>query len=153
MGGGPGRDAALTPDLAETLAGVAAAMAAAHDDWWIIGSAAVALHGAAPVTVADVDVLCSERDARAVVARLGLGMVGGEADPLFRSAVFARWTGLPLAVEFMAGFRVRGAAVALTTRELVRVAGGVVAVPSREELRALLMSFGREKDLVRAALL
>lgn len=107
-------------------------MASASDDWWIIGSAAVALHGAAPVTVADIDVLCSERDARAVVAR---------------------WTGLPLAVEFMAGFRVRGAVVALTTRELVRVAGGVVAVPSREELRALLVSFGREKDLVRAGLL
>lgn len=128
-------------------------MASANDDWWIIGSAAVALHGAVPVTVADVDVLCSERDALAVVARLGLSMAAGGADPLFASAVFARWEVLPLAVEFMAGFRVRGAAVALITRELVRVAGGVVAVPSREELRGLLVRFGREKDLVRVGLL
>lgn len=38
-------------------------------------------------------------------------------------------------------------------RPLTRVARGGVFVPDREELRAILRAFGREKDLARAALL
>lgn len=143
--------------LTATLGEVAAAMRPARDPWWIIGSAAVALHGGSPIEVADVDVLCSVDDARALLERLGLVAIAGAHDPLFQSSVFARWDGPPLAVELMAGFHVRqhGAwtEVYPATRQSVQFEGGSVAVPSRAELRALLLAFGREKDLVRARLL
>jgi hypothetical protein len=132
-------------------------MADAVDPWWIIGSAAVALHGGVPVSVADVDVLGSVRDARAMAARLGLAADAGGGDALFRSTVFVQLGGLPMPVEVMAGFDVMAcgtwAPVWPATREWIAVGSGEVAVPSRAELRALLASFGREKDLARVKLL
>jgi hypothetical protein len=134
--------------LSATLALVARALAEAGEPWWIIGSAAVVLHGA-ETSVADVDVLCGEADARALIAALGGEVLLSDADPVFRSAVFGRCVGAALPVEVMAGLAVRGEPVRLTTREWI----GGVAAPSREELGALLRTFGREKDLARAALL
>lgn len=147
----------MTQALRATLETVAQAMTAAEDPWWIIGSAAVALHGGAPITVADVDVLASVRDARGLAARLGLAADPGSGDALFRSAVFVRWNGLPMPVEAMAGFdvMVSGAwePVWPVTRAWIAVGDGEVAVPSRAELRALLVAFGRGKDLARVTLL
>lgn len=133
---------------------VAAAMTGAQEPWWIIGSAAVALHGA-EVTVADVDVLLHEDDARAVLPALGIVAAAGEGTVLFRSVVFGQWIAPPLTVEFMAGFRFRATdgwqAVAPVTRERVTVDGHALFVPARAELAAMLRGFGREKDLVRAS--
>ena len=55
--------------LDATLARVAAAMAqaGARDHWWIIGSAAVVLHGV-DTSVADVDLLLSPADAERLLA-------------------------------------------------------------------------------------
>ena len=129
-----------------------AALAAACDPWWVIGSAAAALHGAR-TPVADIDVLLSVRDAAALLPRLGLAVAAGRPDDRFRSEVFARWTGAALPIEFMAGLCTREgdawAPVHLSTRVVV----GGVAVPSRRELAALMRRFGRDKDLARAALL
>ena len=44
--------------LTTTLSQVAAALRSAHDPWWVIGSAAVWLHGVG-TAVSDVDVLTS----------------------------------------------------------------------------------------------
>src|SRR5690242_9713312 len=74
--------------LHDTLLELAAAMRAAEDDWWVIGSAAVALLGAAPGEVADVDVLLSAADARRVLGSLGIEARPGAANSLFRSALF-----------------------------------------------------------------
>lgn len=134
--------------LSTTLAQITHAMAGACEPWWIIGSAAVVLHGAETL-VADVDVLCGEADARALIAALGGAVLASDDDPVFRSAVFGRCAATPLPVEVMARLTVRGAPVRLATREWI----GGVAVPSRVELAALLRIFGREKDLTRAALL
>jgi hypothetical protein len=134
--------------LSTTLAQIARTMADAREPWWIIGSAAVVLHGAA-TSVADVDVLCGEADARTLIASLGGEVLASDVDPVFRSAVFGRCATTSLPVEVMAGLTVRGALVRLATREWI----GGVAAPSREELAALLRTFGREKDLARAALL
>jgi hypothetical protein len=142
----------VTPALRETLAMVAAAMARARQLWWIIGSAAVALHGA-DVCVADVDVLLGEDDARALLPALGIVAAAAEGTALFRSAVFARWPVPPLTVEFMAGFRFHSReswrAVAPVTRERVVVEGAALFVPGQAELVAMLAGFGREKDLAR----
>lgn len=156
MGRGRGRGAALTPALAATLVAVADVLADAREPWWVIGSAAVALHGGR-TDVRDVDVLLSIADASPVAARVGRTPQAGSAHPLFRSESFFAWTAPPLAVEFMAGFAVaRGGEwvpVVPRTREGVAVGGASVFVPARDEMRALLASFGRPKDRERLATL
>ena len=147
----------MTPALAETLALVAEAASGAADDWWIIGSAAVALHGRSVPHVKDVDLLMSAADAAAFVKRTGGPVRSGQADARFRSLVFGLWSAPPIPVEVMGGFRVAGDGgwreVMLTTREPVRVAGATVYVPAADELVQLLHSFGRAKDLERAQLM
>jgi len=132
-------------------------MAEPEDDWWIISSAAVALHSEAPLEVGDVDVLLSSNDARRLFPRLGIAPLPEPGNALFRSAIFGRWDAPPLTVEFMADFQYcrdgRWIDVAPGSRDRIDVHGATLFVPAREELRALLLSFGRAKDLDRAALL
>jgi hypothetical protein len=147
----------LDPRLSETLAAVAAAMATARHDWWIIASAAVALHGADPGAISDVDVLLDRRDAETVLHSLGLIGTAGKADERFRSDMFARWQGSPLPAEFFAGFHLLEAGswreIRPVTRQLVQLGEDLLFVPERAELKAMLLRFGRPKDLARAALL
>jgi hypothetical protein len=147
----------VTPDLAKALAAVAAVMAAARDDWWIIGSAAVALHGGTPITVADIDVLTSRDEA----LRLA-GLWGATPDPpgdhsLFRSAVHFEHELAGATVDVMAELDVRGPAgwalLQPKTRVAVAVGDATLYVPGRDELIEILHMFGRPKDLERAALL
>ena len=147
----------LHPDLRQTLVMVAQAMRDARDPWWVISSAAVALHGVAPVTVGDVDVVTSVEDARRVMTRLGVVPAKESASPMFRSAVFGQWMAPPLMVEIMAGFHVATAAgwteVLPRTRVPILVERAAVYVPDREELAEMLRLFGRPKDLERVRLL
>lgn len=86
--------------LAATLRHVAAGLRDVNDPWWIIGSAAVVLHGG-DTTVADVDVLTTAAGARAVCA--AWGRVPGAAAPheRFASVVFERLMDAPLPIELM----------------------------------------------------
>jgi len=147
----------VTPALADTLAMVAEAASGAKEPWWIIGSAAVVLHGRAVPHVKDVDLLMSAGDAEVLLRRVGAQPGRGEADERFRSTVFGCWTGPPIPIEVFGGFSVAVAGrwrdVSLSTRESVSVGGARVFVPSVEELVRLLHSFGRPKDLERAQLL
>ena len=144
-------------EVEATLARLTVAMAEARDHWWLIGSAAVALHGADPGRIADIDVLLSEADARRILPALGLPVAPGRPDDRFASQVFASWRGAPLAVEFMAGLsqRVGGEWQSVLPKSRVEFAGqGWRAfVPDRDELKAILRSFGRPKDLRRLAAL
>jgi len=143
--------------LAETLAMVAPAAAAGRDAWWIIGSAAVALHGAAVPMVNDVDLLMSAHDAEAFLRRVGEVPRRGGANRRFRSKVFGIWTKPPTPVEAFGGFEVfadgEWREVALSTREQVTVGDARIYLPSADELIRLLHLFGRPKDLERARLL
>jgi hypothetical protein len=143
--------------LQQTLEQVAAAMAPAAHDWWVIASAACWLHGIDPGVVRDVDVLLDERDGDVVLDALGLQAVPGQDDGQFRSRCFVTWQQAPLPVEFFAGFELCEAgqwnAVRLATREWHPVGAVWLPVPSRAELAALLRRVGRSKDLVRAELL
>lgn len=129
-------------------------MADAEEPWWIIGSAAVALHVGSPGPVRDVDVVLGHADARRCLQRLKLENLAAACDPLFRSDLFARWTDCPVPIELMAGLQVNKAngwrALVIQSREEIRE--GLYA-PSRDELRAILLSFGRAKDVRRAATL
>ena len=147
----------LPVDLRETLAMTADALEGAQDRWWVVSSAAVALHGVTPVEVGDVDVLMSIADARRLLDRLGVVPIEDGASPLFRSAVFARWETPPLIVEIMAGFQVATSAgwteVLPRTRVPISVGERVVYVPDRAELADMLALFGRPKDMERVRLL
>lgn len=147
----------MTQPLADTLAMVAQAARGAKDDWWIIGSAAVILHGAKVADLRDVDLMMSPRDADLLLRR-----VRGQRQPVaasdrFRSEVFGNWHEPPLPVEIFGGFRVATdegwREVSFASRQVVTIAGASVYVPSREELVGLLQSFGRPKDKQRMALL
>ncbi len=141
--------------LATSISAAGHAMEAAVDPWWIISSAAVALHGANAGHVADVDILLSVKDARHLLPLLGLEMKRGSDHPDFRSSIFATWTAPPLPIEFMAGFFHRSGVdwlpVRPRTREAIEISATTVFVPGREELSLMLRGFGRPKDLARAA--
>lgn len=149
----------MTP-VEEALTTVGNLMAAARAPWWVIGGAAVFLHrpdAAGEIAPNDVDVLLDPADASAVLSRIGLAPTADGGDARFRSAAFVRWA-CALPVDFMAGLETCGEggawrAVTLRTRQAFVVGGVSVFAPEREELRALLHSFGRPKDVARAALL
>ncbi|WP_066706072.1 MULTISPECIES: hypothetical protein [Sphingomonas] len=140
--------------LDATLARVAAAMAqaGARDPWWIIGSAAVVLHGV-DTAVADVDLLLSPADAARVLAVWPGGVGLGTASERFRSYPYARLDGAPLPVEIMAGLEVFVDGMWQAIRPVTREGRRGVFVPGRAELVDILRMFGREKDLRRAAAL
>jgi hypothetical protein len=132
-------------------------VADAEDDWWIIGSAAVALHGANVAKVRDVDLLMSARDSRQLLERVGGKPREAQPSAQFRSEVFGTWYDPPLPIEVMGEFSLNTAdgwrRVIPETREERRIEGQDFYVPSVGELKELLRSFGRPKDLERALLL
>ncbi|MGK6323952.1 hypothetical protein ACMGDM_12835 [Sphingomonas sp. DT-51] len=138
--------------LAAALREVAVALRDARDPWWVIGSAAVRLHGVV-TPVADVDVLLSGRDALAAIERWH-GAVGfGSPSPRFRSAPFARLSGTAMPIELMAGLEVSDGSAWRAVRPATRQSLGAVFVPDRAELIDILTRFDRQKDRARAALL
>ena len=147
----------LPEPLRQTLNMVADMTAPAADPWWVISSAAVALHGAAVDDVRDVDLLMSARDAALALTRVGVEPRPGQATEQFRSAIFGTWHGPPLPVEIFGDFDFAGpdgwSRVAPATREPVAVGDRILFVPSAAELRQMLIGFGRPKDLARARLL
>lgn len=148
---------ALDEALCETLAQVARAMAPARHEWWVVASAAVALHGADAGTVRDVDVLFDRRDRETILPPLGLEPQAGLPDGQFRSDIFVSWPGACMPVELFAGFHLHEAGrwceLRPATRLGVALGDARVFIPERAELKSMLMRFGRPKDMERAALL
>jgi hypothetical protein len=147
----------MTPELDTTLRSVAAAMASFPEGWWMIGSAALALHGIEAGPVKDVDLLVDLSLAPAVLDRLGVAPLTLPPNPLFRSAVFARWDVPRVPVEMMAGFQVSVGGiwrpVEPRSRERTMIGDAPLFVPDRSELLSLFRLFGRPKDAARIAAL
>lgn len=145
------------PGLAETLERIAPDLHGLTEDWWLIGSAAMVLMGVDLPAIDDVDIVTTPAGARALAARWGLAPTTPEPSGQFASAVFFQRSDTPLAVEVMAGFRVKTAAgwvpVAPKTRVGLAGPGGRWFAPSRDEFLEILVLFGRAQDLERAALL
>jgi hypothetical protein len=135
---------------------VADALTRARDPWWLIGGAAIGLHGVQSA-IPDVDVVMSPQDARQVLLELNILPAEDGGTALFRSEVFGRWTMLPLPVEIMGGFQIRTQEgwrpLVPATREPFPVDGRTLYVPSRRELIEICRLFGRPKDLARAGAL
>lgn len=147
----------MTPDLAAGLKAVAAAMAGTPDDWWIIGSAAVALHGGSPLTVADIDVLVSRETALRLAGLWGATPYPPGDHVLFRSAVHFEHQLGDATVDVMAELEVNGemgwSLLRPRTRVPMPVDEAMLYAPDRTELVEVLERFRRPKDLERAMLL
>lgn len=129
----------VSTPLLVSLNAVGNIMVEARDPWWIIANAAVALHGADPGHVADVDVLLSVADAQRILPTIGIQLRRGSAHAAFRSSIFGNWTGTtPLPVEFMADFHRRSGEAWLpvqpVTRQRIKVDDMIVFFPERAEL-------------------
>ena len=137
----------LPEGLEQTLVMAAELCAPADDPWWIIASAAVALHGAPVEDVRDVDLLMSGSDARAALLRVGVEPKPGSVTDLFRSAVFGTWQDPPLPVEIFGDFEFAGpdgwSRVAPITREPVTIGDHILFIQSAAELKQMLIGFGR----------
>jgi hypothetical protein len=147
------------PGLYATLATLAREMrVCCADRWSVIGSAAAKLLGA-DVSVADIDLLVSRRDAETLLARWATRrqtVEPNDGDRLFRSH-FARFNFFPWAVEVMGDLELHGASgwQAVHVADIVGIDLGQVSVPvpSLTEQVRLFELFGRAKDLRRAAIL
>ena len=143
----------LRAGLANALAELGKAMRRAEDPWWLIGSAAMALHGA-DVSVADIDLMVSVDDAD----RLFGGCVGrGRQSDLFRPERHGAWMASGMVVDVMARLEVRSndrwVAVAPPAREALRLGDIDLFTPGAAGPLALCRLFGRPEDRQRAALL
>lgn len=129
-----------------------------RDAWQLIGSAAASLAGA-EVSVADLDVLTTADDA----ARLAAAWRGRYEDTYqpagaerFRSH-FGRYRFTAMPVEVMGALELNDGhgwqPVTVGETVLVRVDGLEIPIPGIREQIRILESFGRPKDLHRAALL
>ncbi len=149
--------AEIEHEVLATLRRVSQELLAADDPWWVIGSAAVALHGGDPGTIADIDVIVSRRDLDWLYEKLPLTNDPDTTKDFFRSERFGRWSETDLDVEFMTGLEVRVDGdwhrVEPQTRQAIQIGKAHVFVPERKELIAMLQMFGREKGLRRAATL
>lgn len=145
------------PGMAETLERIAADVHGLTEDWWLIGSAAMVLMGVDLPAIDDIDILTTAVGARVLAARWGLEPTTPEPSERFNSEVFFQRSDTPLAVEVMAGFRVKTAdgwtAVLPKTRVTLAGPAGAWFAPSRDELLDMLAAFGRAQDLARATLL
>ncbi|MGL5838620.1 MAG: hypothetical protein ACRCY3_08990 [Sphingorhabdus sp.] len=132
-------------------------MALSRDPWWIIGSAAIAIHLQQDVGVKDIDILLSVDDACRVRHQLAIPYMPARPHPLFASKEYFAWYQPAIPVEFMAGFSVcvqhQWHPIECRTRQSFVVGDERVYVPDIGELASLLKLFGRPKDLNRLALL
>jgi hypothetical protein len=145
----------FTPGLEETLAEVAKVAARLQDDWWVIGSAAIALTGV-NIEVLDVDLLVSDRDARVLLDGWAALKTADDGQERFRS-IHGVHTGTPIPIEIMGALEVKvedhWARVTPNTREPVDLPVGRVFIPDTADQLALLLMFRRPQDLVRAEML
>ncbi len=128
----------------------------AGSDWWLIGSAALALSGI-DVTPRDIDVFAASDVIEA--ARRTLGVAASPSrSALFRSAPYfqAKPEG-GIEIDFMGGLEVHAAgkwtSLHIESRISITYGNATFFVPSLEEQAAILRLFGRPKDLARAALI
>ena len=145
----------MSPELIRSAEVIARVMPA-DGDWWIIGSAALALSGV-PIEPKDIDVFAASDVIEK--ARLALGATAmPSASDRFRSSPYFQFqpeSGLP--IDFMGGLQVcvagAWASLQIESRSAVTVGNAKLFIPALEEQARILRLFGRPKDLARVALI
>lgn len=144
----------LPEDLSAALDILASTASVMKDPWWVFGGAAMVLAGLTDWRVPDVDVLCSARDAKALIEALYGEVTPDPGEGVFRSRVFGQILTTPVPVEVMAEMEVRNGGewhmVTFESRIPVAVDGGRLYIPSVAEQIETCKLFGRPKDLQRA---
>ncbi len=147
----------LTPDIASTLTLYAKHLQSTHDEWWVIGSAAVALHGTDPGPINDIDILVSVPDALQLAKKWQCPNTANTGSERFRSRVLLKPGFGNFPVQIMAGLAYRKLGkwqlLAPKTRQKVLLKSTTLFIPERAEFIEILRSFGRTKDIVRADLM
>jgi hypothetical protein len=129
---------------------IADAAAIFEDGWLLIGSAAAHVAGADIGAIADIDLLLSERDIKALDVRWrDRKRLAAQPSDRFRSQIFHRFDA-PLPIEAMAGFELKnpnGDWLRLAPK--TRMPFGAVYAPDVSEQVEILKLMGREKDAPR----
>ncbi len=145
----------MSPELIRSAELIARVMPAGGD-WWIIGSAALALNGIA-VEPKDIDVFASAAVIDAARAALDVPAMPSGSDRFRSTPYFQFRPDGGVEIDFMGDLEVwsGGAWGGLHIESRLRVNCGSVNVftPSLDEQRRILHLFGRPKDLARAALI
>ena len=150
----------MTPaELGALLDRLALGLEALTEPWSLIGSGALIIAGAPWPSCEDVDILTTEAGAQALEAAwAGWRAADYAPDPAapFRSR-FSRYDFQPGAAEVMGGLELRTPAgwEPVEVHELAPAAfaGRTWPVPSLADQARILKSFGRRKDLEKAAFL
>jgi hypothetical protein len=143
----------LTDSQIRALKHCAELLQDAKDDWWIIGSTAIALHGIDVGHIKDIDILLSLRDAHSLQRTTGFANLAITGSSKFRSRIFLNLEhdGIPL--EFMAGFQANyqghWQTIQPTSRRAIKLGKLRVFTPELPEIVEILRVFSREKDLER----
>lgn len=131
-------------------------MTEAHQPWWLIGPAAVALHGGDAGNFTRFEVIVSPGDARRLAEARGLSLVRGPATALkrARNSLTLPLGGIEARLMVWVEQHVAGRWVPVQPKSRVAVDlgdGRKVFTPDRDELAAILKQTGRARDLARAA--
>ncbi|GKY86964.1 hypothetical protein [Sinisalibacter aestuarii] len=144
----PGERAAL-----KLLSGL---LAEAHQPWWLIGPAAVALLGGEAGSYTRFEVIVSPGDARRLAEARGLDLARGPATALQRArkSLSLPLGGIEARLMVWAEQHLGGRWVPMQPKTRVAIDlgdGRQVFTPDRAELISLLKRTGRARDLARAA--
>lgn len=148
----------MDPRFRNALVEVARAAPAGHDDWWIIGSAAIAASGIEAAEPEDVDILGSSTALLKFLEHWQVAPAVSNPSGQFRSHPYVR-VRLPgcIPIETMGDLQVRTSGewlpVSPATRVELKSAGHSIFVPTLDEQIAILRMFGRPKDLAKARLI
>lgn len=130
-----------------------------HEEWCIIGAAAMILHGMSIGSTSDIDILTTDRGAAELQKSMKVWRENcpvTKEDNLFRSN-FARFKFPLMDMEVMGNLQInkegRWREVRVTDFEELRIGRMVVKLPTLNELKNILRLFGRDKDLRRLRLL
>ena len=145
----------MSPDLIRSAQCIARVMPA-NGDWWIIGSAALALSGIA-VEPKDIDVFAASDVIELARRVLGATAIPSGSDRFRSSPYFQFRPENGVEIDFMGGLEIcvggAWASLQIESRSAVTVGSVNLFVPTLEEQARILKLFARPKDLARVALI
>ncbi|KPB00297.1 hypothetical protein [Ahrensia marina] len=128
-------------------------------DWWVIGSAAIAISTDIDIVPKDVDIVANTKSIKAFLQNAGEPLAQSVAHPLFKSFPFQRIAvENGIAVEVMGDLKLKDKThgwqpLCIRTRQTVMFGKTTVYVPAIEEQIEILKRFGRSKDLEKVKLI
>lgn len=147
----------MRPELAETLALLAALSERAGVEPVVFGTAVLELQGIGDFLATDLDVIVSEEEARAMAAAAGVDPGGESGNDQFRSRVHLHLEGAPLVIDVMAEMSIRTAGgwllYELGETERIEVGSRRFRVTSLVDLGRFYRLAGRVKDAGKIAAL